>query len=61
MAGATRFLYGLAVGISLGIIGSRLLAAGSSGTHRRSVWNGRKRPPARTSRQKRPREEAVAR
>lgn len=57
MAGATRFLYGLAVGISLGIIGSRLLAAGSSGTHR----NGRRRPPARTSRQRQPREEAVAR
>jgi len=61
MAGAARFLYGLALGISLGIIGSRLLAAASSGAHRRSVWSGRQRPPARASRQKRRREEAVAR
>ncbi|GAG28656.1 unnamed protein product, partial [marine sediment metagenome] len=44
MAGAARFLFGLALGISLGIIGSRLLAASSSGAHRRSVWGGRQRP-----------------
>ena len=41
MAGAARFLYGLALGISLGIIGSRLAAAASSGTHRRPARNGR--------------------
>ena len=52
MTGAARFLYGLALGISLGIIGSRLLAASSG---------GRQRPPARASRQKRRRKEAVAR
>ena len=61
MAGAARFLFGLALGISLGIIGSRLLAASSSGAHRRSVWSGHQRPPARAPRQKRRREEAVAR
>lgn len=61
MAGAARFLYGLALGISLGIIGSRLLAAASSGSHRRAIWGDRQRPPARAPRQKRPREEAVAR
>jgi hypothetical protein len=61
MAGAARFLYGLALGISLGIIGSRLLAAASSGTHRRAARSGRHRPPARASRQERPREEAIAR
>ncbi len=60
MAGAVRFLYGLVLGISLGIIGSRLLAAASSGSHRRAVWSGRQRPPAKASRQ-RDREEAVAR
>ncbi len=60
MAGAVRFLYGFALGISLGIIGSRLLAAASSGTHRRSIWNGRQHPPAGASRPKRRREEAVA-
>ncbi len=60
MTGAARFLYGLALGTSLGLIGSRLLAA-SSGAHRRSVWSGHQRPPARASRQKRRREEAVAR
>jgi len=52
MAGAARFLYGLALGISLGIVSSRLLAAASSGRHR---------PPARASLQEQPREEAVAR
>lgn len=61
MAGAARFLYGLALGISLGIIGSRLLAAASLGAHRRSVWSGRQRPPARAPRQQRRKEEAVAR
>jgi hypothetical protein len=61
MAGAIRFLYGLALGISLGIIGSRLLAAASSGTHRRAVWSGRQGPPARAARQKRSKEEALAR
>jgi hypothetical protein len=61
MAGAVRFLYGLALGISVGIIGSRLLAAASSGTNRRAVWNGHQRPPTRASRQKRSREEATAR
>jgi hypothetical protein len=61
MAGAARFLYGLALGISLGIISSRLLAAASSGAHRRAVWSGRHRPPARAPRQERPREEAIAR
>ena len=61
MAGAVRFLYGLALGFSLGIIGSRLLAAGSSDAHRRSVWNGRQRRPARASRKERPKEEALAR
>jgi hypothetical protein len=45
MAGAARFLYGLALGISLGILGSRLLAAASSGTHRRAVWSGHRLAP----------------
>ncbi len=61
MAGAVKFLYGLALGISLGIIGSRLLAAASSGTHRHAVWNGHQRPLAGDSRQQRSREEATAR
>ena len=61
MAGAVRFLYGLALGISLGIIGSRLLAAASSGTHRRAVWSGRQRPRPRASHQKPTREEIAAR
>jgi len=61
MAGAARFLFGLVLGFSLGIIGSRLLAAASSGTHRRAVWNGRRQPPAGALRQERPREEAAAR
>jgi hypothetical protein len=60
MAGATRFLYGLALGVSLGFIGSKLFAA-SSGGHRRAIWSGRQRPAARTPRRTRPREEAVAR
>jgi hypothetical protein len=61
MAGAARFLYGLALGICLGIIGSRLLAATSSGAQRRPIWSGRQRPPAEALRPERAREEAIAR
>lgn len=61
MAGAARFLYGLALGFGVGIIASRLVAAASSGSHRRAVWSGRHRPPPRASRHKRPREEVAAR
>jgi hypothetical protein len=61
MAGAARFLYGLALGFGLGIICSRLFAAASSGSHRRPAWSGRRRPPPRACRHKRPREEVAAR
>lgn len=50
MSGAARFLYGLALGLSLGIIGARLAATASS-AQGHSGANGRSpRPP--TSRPK---------
>lgn len=47
MPGAARFLYGLALGVSLGIIGSKLIAAALPGA-RRAGPNGRRPAVKRT-------------
>jgi len=59
--GAGRFLYGLALGVSLGIIGSRLLGAASSGPQRQVARKGRVRSALRAAARERDRERAAAR
>ncbi len=61
MSGALKFLYGLALGISLGIIGARLAASASTKPRRRSGWNGRFRAAVRLPTKRREKEEAAPR
>lgn len=53
MGGAARFLYGLALGASIGFIYSKLFAASSNGSQKRTAWNGQRRPRSRTNRETR--------
>jgi hypothetical protein len=61
MAGAARFLYGLALGISLGIIGSKLASAASSGSQRRSGGSSHLRAAVAAPIRKEERQKAIAR
>lgn len=57
MSGAVRFLYGLVMGVSVGIIVSKLIAASGSGSHRQT----RRVAPTRTRDERREAEEATTR
>ncbi len=61
MTGAGRFLYGIALGVSLGIIGSKLLGAASSAPQRQSARNGGARAAPRTAVKARQRQKVAAR
>ena len=61
MSGAIKFLYGLALGISLGIIGARLAASASTKPPRHSDWNSRFRAAVRVRRKRKEKEEAAPR
>jgi hypothetical protein len=55
--GAMRFLYGLVMGVSVGIIVSKLLAASASGAHRPA----RRVTPVRVEDERQEAEEAATR
>ncbi len=61
MPGAARFLYGLALGLSLGIIGSKLVSAASPGPKRQAGRNGRSRTTLKIAPERRERQEATVR
>ena len=60
MTGAGKFLYGLALGMSLGIIGSKLVSAASPGP-RRHAARRRPRTALRMVAKEREKQEASAR
>lgn len=61
MTGAARFLYGLALGISLGIIASKLAGAAAPGPYRRTRRSSRPRAVTRVVTNETERQEAAAR
>ncbi len=62
MSNALKFLYGVALGISLGIIGARLTSSASMKPSRRSRrWNGRFRAAVRLPTRQMEKEEVTPR
>ena len=61
MPGATKFLYGLALGVSLGIIGARLMGSASSGHDRNQRHNRRLQAMAKPRHGEGERQKAAAR
>ncbi len=61
MPSALKFLYGLALGISLGIIGARLAASASIRPNKRAGWGSRFRAAVRLRTGRREKEEASPR
>ena len=57
MPGPARFLYGLALGLSLGVIWTRLIASAQSPPHRRAASAAASRSPG----EKRPRQKTARR